>query len=458
MAHLYIRWLGEPVQALVAANGQDPAFLKWPNEADERRLEPWFWADENGFAVGAAAKHLNAATVKLSLGPSLNEPVQGWSGRDRLAGFVRRALVLAERQVNEPVEHLTCLTPAGLAPSVLADLCRGATLAAAAGKLAIAIDLVAFVDALDGTDEATRTLECWCDIGRLTVIEAGQVRVVETPSLSLVALTEALATRIAADSPTFAALAQPLRKEAMESLVEMWPQASQAGRRGARVLSARQRAAPLALYVPGACFEAVEQQVVETLRTILGEAPQSNAQVVVLGAGARIVGPLLSQLNWRGRILGAGDEFDVLLERQARKPLAGSVATLSEDIVLRPPLFGGFRDAPAPQILIKRDARLPYTHANEVFERGRYGESVEIIMSSADGSATLLTKLKFPDSADLLNHCRLQVVVHAEIDGEILLETSVADRRRRNIAFIHAASATRQPVDTKIFEALERHR
>ena len=473
MADLYVSLLGVPYRALVAMPNGQRTFVRIGERADDDyALDPNVWIDGDGATVGAQAGFLNRSGRFGEFRPPRwqgerpAEETSDWTDRDVLALVLRRFITAAETQSGEPMQRLVCILPVALIDERRA-LCVQAGLLAGAQ----AVDTLSAEDILRSAGERRNVsgiialVEASEDGTRLTVIDTR--RSDEPPSVvqlgsgwSRTALPELLAERLGAVTAQNGSAdpeQQRLRSEAAWALARSWV-GGQDVTHGLPVAVAVAQGEPFTIFAPATVFKDLETRLAREILEALGVyrvEPQHVRLALVTGTGRRPMAQLLRALFSGATVLEErGLEFAGALRlappapRRARHVLSSDIAATADQRSAARALS----QAQSLQLLPK-GTRLPATSIREDFDSsaflGRF-----VVTAEAEGKRLPLMSVPIPRYAERQGFSYLRVVIHAETEHFVLLETAYLYSSKRRFVMFDKTNGTENPISDRIFRLI----
>ncbi len=473
MADLYVSLMGVPYRAIVASpNGQRTFVRIGERVDDDYGLDPNVWIDTDGATVGAQAGFLSRSgrfgefRRPRLVTPEAGEEGSDWTDRDVLAVVLRRFITAGEAQSGESMQRVVCIVPAGLTPERQA-LCYEAGLLAGAQ----AIDTVSADDVLRSAGArravagTVMLIDACDDVTRLTLIDmqrsdAAPVIALLSPAWSRTVLPNLLSERLVAAGASNGEAdeeQQRLRAEAAWMLSRSWV----AGRdmsRGQNVAVPVAQGAPFTLFAPAGTFAQLESALARDICAALASysvEPKQIALVQVVGSWRRPMANVVRALFAGAAVLDErGLEFDGALRllppasRTARHMLSSDIlATADQRSAAR-----ALTQTKSLQLLA-HGTRLPATAIREDFDSsaflGRF-----VITAEANGDRFALTSVPIPRYAERQGFSYLRVVIHAETENFVLIETAYLYSAERRFVIYDKVAGTESPIPDHIFRLI----
>lgn len=467
MADLYVSMLGVPFRAVVASpNGQRTFVRIGERTDDDYGLDPDVWIDADGVTVGAQAGFLHRSGRFGEFrrpgwhAAEAPEEASEWSDRDVVALLLRRFITAGEVQTGESMQRVVCIVPSGL-DAERRSLCVQAGLLAGAQTVDTlsAVDVLRSAGARRGVAGIVALVDACDDVTRLTLLDtrrddAAALISLLSPTWSRSALPDLLAERLGAagaHNGEFDPEQQRLRAEAAHTLARSWV----AGRdvsHGQTVSVPVTEGVPFTLFAPASTFAQLEASLAGDIVAALAAQRVQPADVkllLVTGSWRRPMANVLRALFAGAAVVSdRGLEFDGAL-RLAPPTTRTARQVLSSDILAMADQRYGKRQAQSLHLL-EHGTRLPATSISEDFDSSSFLGSF-VVTADAGEQQLPLSTIEIPRYAERQGFSYLRVVIHAETESFLLLETAYLYSSKRRFVIYDKVARTGSVVPDRIF-------
>jgi hypothetical protein len=472
MADLYVSMLGVPYRAVVASPNGQRTFVRIGERADDDYgLDPDVWIDADGVTVGAQAGFLHRSgrfgEFRRPGWQTADAPDESseWSDRDVVALLLRRFITAGELQSGESMQRVVCIVPSGL-DAERRSLCVQAGLLAGAQTVETlsAVDVLRSAGTRRGVSGFVALVDACDDVTRLTLLDMGRDEApalisLLSPTWSRSALPELLAERLgsaASHNGEFAPEQQRLRTEAAHTLARSWV----AGRdvsHGQTVSVPVAEGVPFTLFAPASTFAQLESSLARDIGEALVAQRVQLPEVkllLVTGSWRRPMANVLRALFAGAAVVSdRGLEFDGAL-RLAPPTTRTARHVLSSDILASADQRYGKRQAQSLRLLEHGPRTfLPATSIREDFDSSSFLGTF-VVTADAGGQQLPLTSIPIPRYAERQGFSYLRVVIHAETESFLLLETAYLYSSKRRFVIYDKVARTESPVADRIFRLI----